>query len=141
MRPDGKLTATVSAPPGSLVTLAAVDEGILQLVAQKTPDPFAFFYAKRQLQVETYDTFSLLLPEVPPLLGKALAGGGDGLEDLSGFVRTQSPAKRTVAFWSGPVRVDDTGKAEVSFDIPAFQGQVRLMGARGPPTPVRSLSG
>ncbi len=129
MRPDGKLTATISAPPGSLVTLAAVDEGILQLVAQKTPDPFAFFYAKRQLQVETYDTFSLLLPEVPPLLGKALAGGGDGLEDLSGFVRAQSPAKRTVAFWSGPVRVDDTGKADVSCDIPAFQGQVRLMAA------------
>lgn len=129
MRPDGKLTATVTAPPGSLVTLAAVDEGILQLVAQKTPNPFTFFYAKRQLQVETYDTFSLLLPEVPPLLGKALAGGGDGMEDLSGFVRTQSPAQRTVAFWSGPVRVDDTGKAEVSFDIPSFQGQVRLMAA------------
>ena len=59
MRPGGKLTAEVTAPPGSLVTLAAVDEGILQLVAQKTPDPFAFFYAKRQLQVETHDTFAM----------------------------------------------------------------------------------
>ncbi|WP_428566698.1 MAG: alpha-2-macroglobulin family protein [Solidesulfovibrio sp. DCME] len=129
MRPGGKLTAEVSAPAGSIVTVAAVDEGILQLVAQKTPDPFAFFYAKRQLQVETFDTFSLLLPEVPPVMGKALAGGGDSLEDLSNFVRSQSPALRTVAFWSGPVSVGPTGKAKVSFDIPEFQGQVRLMAA------------
>ena len=129
MRPGGKLTAEVSAPPGSVVTVAAVDEGILQLIAQKTPDPFAFFYAKRQLQVETFDTFALLLPEVPPLLGKALAGGGDFLEDLSNFVRSQSPAAKTVAFWSGPVAVGPTGKASVSFDIPEFQGQVRLMAA------------
>jgi uncharacterized protein YfaS (alpha-2-macroglobulin family) len=129
MRPGGKLAAEVAAPPGSVITLAAVDEGILQLVAQKTPDPFAYFYAKRQLQVETFDTFSMLLPEVPPVMGKALAGGGDGLEDLSGFVRSQSPAVRTVAFWSGPVTVGPTGKAQVAFDIPEFQGQVRLMAA------------
>lgn len=129
MRPGGKLTAEVSAPPGSVVTVAAVDEGILQLIAQKTPDPFAFFYAKRRLQVETFDTFSLLLPEVPPVMGKALAGGGDSLEDLSNFVRTQSPGRRTVAYWSGPVSVGPSGKAQVSFDIPEFQGQVRLMAA------------
>ncbi|WP_300160333.1 alpha-2-macroglobulin [Solidesulfovibrio sp.] len=129
MRPGGKLTAEVAAPAGSLVTVAAVDEGILQLVAQKTPDPFAFFYAKRRLQVETFDTFSLLLPEVPPVMGKALAGGGDSLEDLSNFVRTQSPGRRTVAYWSGPVAVGPSGKAQVSFDIPEFQGQVRLMAA------------
>jgi uncharacterized protein YfaS (alpha-2-macroglobulin family) len=127
MRPGTTLSAEVSAPPGSLVTVAAVDEGILQLIAQKTPDPFAAFYAKRQLQVETSDTFALLLPEVPSIQGKALAGGGDGLEDLSGFVRSQSPAARTVAFWSGPVLVGPTGKASVHFDIPEFQGQVRLM--------------
>lgn len=127
MRPSGKLTAELTAPPGSVVTLAAVDEGILQLIAQKTPDPFAFFYAKRQLQVETYDTFAMLLPEVPPLMGKALAGGGDGGDDLSAFVRSQSPAAKTVAFWSGPVTVGPSGTAQISFDIPEFQGQIRLM--------------
>ena len=127
IRPGTTLTAEVSAPAGSVVTVAAVDEGILQLIAQKTPDPFAAFYAKRQLQVETSDIFALLLPEVAPLLGKALAGGGDGLEDLSGFVRSQSPAAKTVAFWSGLVFVGPTGKATVHFDIPEFQGQVRLM--------------
>ncbi len=105
MAPGGKLTAEVSARPAASSRSPPWDEGILQLVAQKTPDPFAFFYAKRQLQVETFDTFSLLLPEVPPVMGKALAGGGDSLEDLSNFVRSQSPALRTVAFWSGPVTV------------------------------------
>ena len=90
IRPGTTLAAEVSAPPGSVVTVAAVDEGILQLIAQKTPNPFASFYAKRQLQVETSDTFALLLPEVAPIQGKALAGGGDGLEDLSNFVRSQA---------------------------------------------------
>ncbi|MHC1789783.1 alpha-2-macroglobulin family protein [Solidesulfovibrio sp.] len=133
IRPGTALAAEISAPAGSIVTVAAVDEGILQLVAQKTPDPFAAFYAKRQLQVETSDTFAMLLPEVAPLLGKALAGGSDALEDLSNFVRSQSPAARTVAFWSGPVAVGPTGKTTVTFDIPEFQGQVRLMavGASG----------
>ncbi|MFP5258238.1 MAG: alpha-2-macroglobulin family protein, partial [Acidobacteriota bacterium] len=127
IRPGTTLSAEVAAPPGSVVTVAAVDEGILQLIAQKTPDPFVAFYAKRQLQVQTSDTFALLLPEVAPILGKALAGGGDGLEDLSNFVRSQSPAAKTVAFWSGLVSVGPTGKAVVRFDIPEFQGQVRLM--------------
>jgi len=127
MRPGTPLVVDVTTRSGAALTVAAVDEGILQLIAQKTPDPFGEFYAKRQLGVESYDIFSMLLPEVPPLHGKSLAGGGDSLEDLSKFLRSESPASKLVAFWSGVVVADGQGKARVSFDVPEFRGAVRIM--------------
>ena len=51
-----------------------VDEGILQLIAQQTADPFAYFYRKLALGVRAFDIFSLLLPEVN-VQGKASVGG------------------------------------------------------------------
>ncbi|MDQ7830832.1 MAG: alpha-2-macroglobulin [Desulfovibrionaceae bacterium] len=127
MRPGSPLVIDVTTRSGAALTVAAVDEGILQLIAQKTPDPYGEFYAKRQLGVESYDIFSMLLPEVPPLHGKSLAGGGDSLEDLGKFLRSESPASRLVAFWSGVVVADGQGKAQVSFDVPEFRGAVRIM--------------
>ena len=126
MEPLSPLTVEAVVDPGSDVTIAMVDEGILQLIAQKTPDPFGSFYAKRALTVETYDTFALLLPEVAPLMGKALAGGGDGL-DLSKFIRSESPAAKTVVYWSGLLHADDSGKVSATFDVPEFMGAVRIM--------------
>ena len=64
VRSASTLEVTAHARPGSVVTVAAVDEGILQLIAQKTPDPFEFFYRTLALGVRSFDTFSLLLPEV-----------------------------------------------------------------------------
>jgi uncharacterized protein YfaS (alpha-2-macroglobulin family) len=125
MRPNGPIAIDVHAAPNALVTVAAVDEGILQLVAQKTPDPFAHFYRKLALAVRSYDIYALLLPEVK---GKAAAGGGDAMGDLSQFVRTEG-IRRTepVAFWSGVVRADAGGDARVEFAVPEFQGALRLM--------------
>ncbi len=36
---------TVKAAPNSMVTLAAVDNGVLQVSDFKTPDPYGYFYA------------------------------------------------------------------------------------------------
>ena len=42
----------VRAEPGSFVTLAAVDNGVLQVSSDfKTPDPYNYFYQKKALQV------------------------------------------------------------------------------------------
>ncbi len=125
MRPNGPLAIDVEAAPNAIVTVAAVDEGILQLVAHKTPDPFAFFYQKLALGVQSFDIFALLLPEVK---GAATPGGGDAMGDLAQFVRTEGIRRtKPVAFWSGVVRADASGKARVEFTIPEFQGAVRTM--------------
>src|SRR6185436_5383857 len=75
MRSHRKLPVEVTTEPGAVVTIAAVDEGILQLIAQKTPDPFAHFYRRLALGVATHDIFAQLLPEVRPNR-KRVAGGG-----------------------------------------------------------------
>lgn len=133
-RPLETLDVEVQAQPGGVVTLAAVDEGILQLIAQQTPDPFALFYEKRQLEVTTSDIFSLLFPE-PPRVTKALAGGDAFLDKLRQLVRTQGLTRvKPVAFWSGPRVAGADGKVHISFELPQFQGALRLMavGADGP---------
>jgi uncharacterized protein YfaS (alpha-2-macroglobulin family) len=124
VRPETPLTVTVQAAPGAVVTVAAVDEGILQLIAQKTADPFEFFYRKLQLEVSSYDTFSLLLPEPK----SRRAGGGEGKEGMSQYVRTEGIRRvQPVAFWSGPLHAGADGRVKTTFKLPQFQGALRLM--------------
>jgi hypothetical protein len=124
MRPNRDLTINVKTAPDAVVTVAAVDEGILQLIAQKTPDPFDFFYRKLALGVTSYDTFSLLLPE----LKKLQAGGGEGAEGMAQYVRTEGIRRvQPVAFWSGPLTADGDGNVKVTFKVPEFQGALRIM--------------
>lgn len=116
---------TVKAAPGSLVTLAAVDNGVLQVSDFQTPDPYAFFYAQRALEVGAYDLYPLLFPE---LRAKLSSTGGDG--DLEMSKRTNPmPAKRVkiVSYWSGIKQANGNGEANFEFDIPQFSGEVRLM--------------
>jgi len=124
MRPGRDLAIAVKTVPNAVVTVSAVDEGILQLIAQKTPDPFEFFYRKLALGVTSYDTFSLLLPELKSLK----AGGGEGELGMSQYARTEGIRRvEPVAFWSGPVTADGDGNAKVTFKVPEFQGALRIM--------------
>jgi uncharacterized protein YfaS (alpha-2-macroglobulin family) len=126
-RPLQPLSIDIAAAPNAVLTVAAVDEGILQLIAQATPDPFAHFYRKLALGVRSFDIYSFLLPEVAPAQGKSPTGGGEPLR-LEKFVRTEGIKRvKPVAFWSGVVHADTDGKATVSFDVPEFQGAVRVM--------------
>ncbi len=127
VRPESRLELEVTATPGSVVTIAAVDEGILQLIAQKTPQPFEFFYRKLALAVDSYDSFAVLLPEVKPE-GAAQKGGGDGVGGRGQYVRTDGLRRvKPVAFWSGPLTADASGRVRVGFRVPEFQGALRLM--------------
>jgi uncharacterized protein YfaS (alpha-2-macroglobulin family) len=45
------------------ISLALVDEGVLQLTKYKLPDPFEFFYGKRGYYLATSDIYSFLVPE------------------------------------------------------------------------------
>ncbi len=131
MRPGTTLTLTATTAPGAKLTLSVVDEGILSLIAQKTPDPFGFFYAKRALGVTTFDIHSLLFPEAK-LAGKAQAGGGDELAALRQFLSTEGMRrKKPVAFWSGVLTADAAGKAGFAVELPEFQGAVRVMAVAG----------
>jgi len=112
------------------VTLAAVDEGICQLTKFETPNPWDFFFAKRQLGVQTSDVYSLLMPEPDKKkLGADSAPGGDGGSEYDPRLLNPVNVERVkqVALWQSGIETGDDGKAEVVLDVPEFTGQLRLM--------------
>ena len=125
VRSQTLLSIGVETAPGAAVTVAAVDEGILQLVAQKNPDPFEHFYRRLALAVRSFDSFGLLLPDVE---GAAPAGGGAFADGEAQYVRTEGIRRvKPVAFWSGVLTADGSGKAETEIELPEFQGALRIM--------------
>ena len=115
----------VKAEPGSLITLAAVDNGVLQVSDFKTPDPYDYFYQKKALQVDAFDLYPLLFPEVRARLSST---GGDGDLEMKKRVNPM-PAKRIkiLSYWSGIAKSNGNGEASFEFDVPQFSGEVRLM--------------
>lgn len=125
VRSQTEVEIVVDTAPGAAVTVAAVDEGILQLIAQKSPDPFEFFYRRLALGVTSYDSFGLLLPDVE---GAPAAGGGAFEEDEAQYVRTDGIRRaKPAAFWSGVLTADGAGKARTKIQLPEFQGALRVM--------------
>ena len=103
------------------VTVSAVDVGILNLTGFKTPDPGAYFFGQRKLPVEFRDLWGMLIDGMQGEAGAIHTGG-----DSSGGVEGNLPTQEPLALFSGVVKVDDQGNASVSFDLPAFNGSVRL---------------
>ena len=121
-----KITISAGAEQGVFLTLAAVDEGICQLRNYETPDPYGYFYAKRALQTTTHDFFRDLLPE-PRSAARGAPGGGEDAEMAKRTNPLGVQRFRPVALWSGIVSTGSGGTAEVSFEVPEFSGELRLM--------------
>jgi uncharacterized protein YfaS (alpha-2-macroglobulin family) len=109
------------------LTVAAVDEGILQITDFATPDPFGYFYRKRRLSVETYDIYSLILPEIEKSEKKSTPGGGRADERAKHLMPVALRRVKPVALWSGMVQTDQQGRATVHLKVPQFQGSLRVM--------------
>lgn len=125
-RPETELPIRVTTAPHARLTVAVVDEGVLQLAGGANPDPFAHFYAKRGLEVESFDNFALLFPHV--LLSRPLTGGGAYLGGASSFMRTEGIRRaKPVTFWSGILTADSSGRITHSVQLPAFQGALRVV--------------
>lgn len=114
----------IKGAPNCKITLAAVDEGILQITGYKTPDPYGFFYAKRALEVNSFDLYPLLFPELKGLLSST---GGDGFDLSKRTNPLQNKRVKLVSYWSGITDANGNGEASFDFDIPQFSGQLRLM--------------
>lgn len=131
IRPKTKQTITVDVgnEKNVYVTLAAVDEGICQITAYRSPNPYGYFYAKKALGVETYDFFKDLIAE--PEKRSSTGGGGedeDAVKDLKKRASSIGVMRfKPVALWSGIVKADRQGKADIELDVPNFNGELRLM--------------
>ena len=127
MRPRGPLDIPVklaNLQPGeeAYVTLSAVDVGILNITRYQTPNPGEHFYGQRALAAEVRDLYGYLIDGMQGTRGAIRSGG-----DASGNIADQSPPKfDPMVRYSGVVRVGADGTANIRFEIPAFNGTVRL---------------
>ncbi|WP_170312674.1 alpha-2-macroglobulin family protein [Spirosoma agri] len=124
-RSKTKQTIKVKTARNAQVTVAVVDEGILQLKNFKTPNPHGFYYQKRALEVGSHDLYALLYPELS--LRSSSSVGGDGY-DLERRVNPLSNGRvKLVALWSGILPTNADGEATFTVDIPQFSGDLRVM--------------
>ncbi len=128
MRPRGPMTIPVSIgnlKPGeeAYVTVAAVDVGILNLTSFQAPAPDDWYFGQRKLGMEIRDIYGLLIDRTQGVPGVVRSGGDGGLTRL----KAPPPTQKLLAFYSGILKVDDSGKASVTFDVPDFNGTVRVM--------------
>ncbi len=126
VRPRQSITIPVtvkglSSGEDAYLTLAAVDEGILQLTGYKTPDPAGYYFGKRRLGVGVRDDYGRLIKNEKAPVGQVRSGG----DNFGGRPLAVVPT-RTVALFAGPVKLVD-GKANVTFAVPDFNGELRLM--------------
>ena len=129
IRPNNELTVNFQIKDykgnRSYVTIAAVDEGICQLTDFQTPNAFGFFFGKKRLTVESYDIYSLILPEIESTLSST---AGDIEARRKKHLTPVSVTRvKPVAFWSGLIRANRNGRGKVKFKIPQFNGSLRLM--------------
>lgn len=115
--------AGAGANEDAYVTVAAVDVGILNLTRYEPPNPEDWYFGQRQLGLEIRDLYGRLIDGSLGTAGKLRTGGDGGAVALQG----SPPTQKLVAFFSGPMKLDAQGKANVSFDIPQFNGTARVM--------------
>ena len=106
------------------VTVAAVDLGILNLTAFATPDPSAHYFGQRKLGMGLRDVYGRLIDGLNGAEGTVRSGGDAGAQAR---LQSDPPTEELVAYFSGPLEVGADGFARARFDLPAFNGTVRLM--------------
>ena len=127
IRPNSALAIPVkvagfAAGDEARVVVAAVDVGILNLTNYKPPSPDDYYLGQQALSAEIRDLYGQLIDGMQGARGQIRSGGDAGAE-LQGNPPTGPP----VAFYSGIVKVDADGNAQVSFDVGDFAGTVRVM--------------
>jgi len=111
------------------VTFFAADEGVLQLVDYKRPDPRATFYEPYPLAIRTGISLYELLPEDPGDLqfsnkGYLIGGGADVAEAAGRKLREDFPG---TACWFPSLKTDAAGKVRVHFPAPDAVTRYRLI--------------
>jgi len=125
--PEKMVKITVSEKNGNpmTVTLAMVDDGLLDLTRFKTPEPWSRFYAREALGVKTWDLFDMVMGADAGKMQRIISIGGDeGLVNKGD--RSANRFIPVVKFF-GPFTVGKGEKKKISFIMPNYVGSVRLM--------------
>lgn len=107
----------------AIVTLSAVDVGILNITRYATPDPADFFFGKHRYDADVLDLYGKLIERMEGNLAKQRFGGDAAKRDTQSLPRKV----RLVDLFSGPVALDANGEATIALALPDFNGTLRLM--------------
>jgi uncharacterized protein YfaS (alpha-2-macroglobulin family) len=107
----------------AIVTVSAVDVGILNITNYKTPDPADFFFGKHRYGADILDLYGRLIEKMDGNIAQLRFGGDASKRD------TQSMPRKVllVDLFSGPVALDAKGEAAIPVKLPDFNGTLRLM--------------
>ena len=106
------------------VTVAAVDLGILNLTGFEAPDPKAHYFGQRRLGMDIRDVYGRLIDSTQGAKGRVRSCGDAG---ANSGLQSPPPTEELVAYFTGPITTGPDGTAQVSFDMPEFNGTVRFM--------------
>ena len=121
-----KLSDAAGKPLGggkAIVTVSAVDVGILNITRYASPDPIGFFFGKHRYDADVLDLYGKLIEKMNGSMAKQRFGGDAGKRDTQSLPRKV----RLVDLFSGPVALDANGEATVALTLPDFNGTLRLM--------------
>jgi len=129
MRPQRDLPLTVSVPQlagqDAFVTVSAVDVGILNITRFPVPDAARHFFAQRRLGVDAYDVYGRVIESFDGGTAKIRFGGDMALAALPQARRPTSRVQ-TVDLFTGPVKLDARGIAQLKLAVPDFNGTLRV---------------
>ncbi|MBL0941457.1 MAG: alpha-2-macroglobulin family protein [Alphaproteobacteria bacterium] len=129
VRPNTKLEVEVKLPhgqKGTYVTVAAIDESLLQLSDFKTPDPIRHFFSQQQLSYDIRDTYGKLINPYGVQSGSFQVGGDAGISQrILSLLAARS--FKTVSLFSGVMPTHDKESIKIPFDLPDFTGRLRIM--------------
>lgn len=125
IRPQEEFSVKVKEGKGRPMTytLAVVDEGLLDLTAFKTPDPWASMYAREALGVKTWDLYDDVFGAFSGKFSP-LAGIGGDTQLLAG-ARRDNRFNPVVRFY-GPFESGKNGQVH-RIKLPMYVGSVRVM--------------
>ncbi|MDF1873880.1 alpha-2-macroglobulin family protein [Vannielia sp.] len=129
IRPRGPLDVAlkvdgIKAGEQAYVTIAAVDQGILNLTGFTPPDASDHYFGQRRLGMGMRDIYGRLIDGLNGAKGE-VRSGGDAAQ--SAQMQSPPPTEELVAYFSGPLTVGADGMVRTSFDMPSFNGTVKLM--------------
>ncbi len=116
---------TIKTKANTEVTIAVVDEGILQVKNFATPSPYNFFYQKKALEVVSADLYPFLFPELS--ITSRSSTGGDGYNLQKRINPLSNGRVKLIALWSGIKKTGFGGETTFEFDVPQFSGDLRIM--------------
>ncbi len=131
LKPQKPFNVTISEKTGTAMTytLAIVDEGLLDLTAFRTPNPWTEFYTREALGVRTWDLYNYVMGAYGGTLTPLLSVGGD--EELRNTSRNKANRFKPVVRFMGPFTLAKGKKATHQIELPAYVGAVRVMVVAG----------